>query len=103
MKVAVTDREDVKHELDVPEGTILMETLRVPDYGVAAICGGLMACATCHVYVREADLARLSPPSDDELELLGGLSGMRPNSRLSCQIHVTPRLEGLAVTIAPEE
>jgi 2Fe-2S ferredoxin len=103
MKVLVTDRDGNLHEMDAAENRPLMETLRMPDWGVAAVCGGVMACGTCHVYVAEPDLARLPPQSEDELALLEGLLKTKPNSRLSCQIRVVPALEGLAVTLAPEE
>ena len=103
MRVLVTDRDGNHHELAVPADGIVMETLRMPDYGVAAVCGGVMACGTCHVYVAEHDLARLPAQSPDETMLLGGLTSATPNSRLSCQIHMTPALDGLELTIAPEE
>ena len=103
MRIHVTDRDGERHELEVPPDSVLMETLRLPDYGVAAICGGLMACATCHVYVADQDRERLPPPSLDETALLEGLASVRPASRLSCQIVVTAALDGLSVTVAPEE
>jgi len=103
VQVLVIDRDGDRHTLEVPDASVLMETLRLPDYGVAAICGGMMACATCHVYVAERDLPRLPSQSSDEIELLEGLSGLRPTSRLSCQIVMMPALEGIELTIAPEE
>jgi 2Fe-2S ferredoxin len=103
LKVLVTDRTGQRHELDAPADTVLMETLRQPDYGVAAICGGVMSCGTCHVYVAEQHLARLPSQSPDEVALLDAFLNVKPNSRLSCQIHMTAALEGLEVTIAPEE
>ena len=47
----VVDRDGVEHEVDAKPGLKVMETLRELDYGVAAICGGMCSCATCHVYV----------------------------------------------------
>src|SRR4051812_29672882 len=47
----VVDRDGVEHEVDANPGFTLMENLRDLEYGVAAICGGMCACATCHVYV----------------------------------------------------
>jgi 2Fe-2S ferredoxin len=80
-----------------------MENLRDLDYGVAAVCGGMCACATCHVYVDAEWLPKLSPMHSDERDLLSDLSTFRPNSRLSCQIKFTDSLAGLKVRIADDE
>jgi ferredoxin, 2Fe-2S len=68
--------------------------------GIVAECGGNAMCATCHVYVDDAWVGRLDPVSDDEDALLDGTASERlPNSRLSCQIKLSPALEGLVVRI----
>jgi 2Fe-2S ferredoxin len=73
-------------------------------YDVLATCGGILSCATCHVYVSPEDFDRLQPPTDLEIELLEEGSFFRPgSSRLSCQIKVGEAIEGLAVAIAPED
>lgn len=70
--------------------------------GIVAECGGACACATCHVYVDEASLALLPAPGALEDELLDAVAADRlPNSRLSCQIAVTPELDGLLVLHIP--
>jgi 2Fe-2S ferredoxin len=99
----VVDRDGVEHEVDAKTGLKVMETLRELDYGVAAICGGMCSCATCHVYVDAAWTSKLPAPMSDERELLTELSHHESNSRLSCQIEFTPDLDGLRVTIAPDE
>ena len=64
--------------------------------GIEADCGGLMTCATCHVYVREPFASRLAPPVADEAAMLEfTASPRRPNSRLSCQIRLDDALDGL--------
>jgi ferredoxin, 2Fe-2S len=68
--------------------------------GIVAECGGSAVCATCHVYVDEAWLAKLEPVSTDEDELLDGTASDRlPNSRLSCQIEMTSELDGLVLRL----
>ncbi|HUI62777.1 MAG TPA: 2Fe-2S iron-sulfur cluster-binding protein [Steroidobacteraceae bacterium] len=99
----VVDRDGVEHEVDAKPGLKVMETLRELDYGVAAICGGMCSCATCHVYVDPEWTARLPEPMSDERELLAELAHHESNSRLSCQIEFTAALDGLRVTIAPDE
>ena len=102
-RIVVTDRDGQARELDAYTERALMETLREMDDGVAAMCGGMCSCATCHVYVHPDWLDRLPPADLDELDLLDGLEFRRDNSRLSCQIPFTEALAGLAVTLAPEE
>jgi ferredoxin, 2Fe-2S len=99
----VVDRDGVEHSVEATAGLKVMETLRELDYGVAAICGGMCSCATCHVYVDAEWQDKLPPPMSDERELLSELSHARENSRLSCQVEFTPELAGLRVTIAPDE
>jgi 2Fe-2S ferredoxin len=68
--------------------------------GIEADCGGLLTCATCHVYVREPFASRLPPPQDDELGMLEfTASPRRPTSRLSCQLELAPALDGLEVDL----
>jgi ferredoxin, 2Fe-2S len=99
----VVDRDGKEHEVDAKSGLKLMETLRELDYGIAAICGGMCSCATCHVYIDEQALAKLPAAMSDERELLSELSHCRGNSRLSCQVEMTDALAGARVTIAPDE
>lgn len=64
--------------------------------GIAADCGGCLSCATCHVIVDDAWLARLPPPDADEQAMLEMTAAPRePGSRLSCQVVLTPTLDGL--------
>jgi ferredoxin, 2Fe-2S len=99
----VVDRDGVEHEVDAKPGLKVMETLRELDYGVAAICGGMCSCATCHVYVDPEWASKLPEPMSDERELLTELSHHENNSRLSCQLEFTNELAGLRITIAPDE
>lgn len=103
-KIVVTDRDGNTHEVDGRAGLKLMETLRELDYGVLAICGGLCSCATCHVLVTPEWIEKLPERQSDEQELLVELSHYDPaRSRLSCQVELTDHMDGLAVTIAPDE
>ena len=85
-----------------PAGS-LMEALRELDYGVAAICGGMCSCATCHVYVAPAWSDIVPAQHSDERELVMELQHQRAGSRLSCQLPLSPALDGLEITLAPEE
>jgi 2Fe-2S ferredoxin len=103
-EIIVTDRDGGVHRVNAREGASVMETLRELEYGVAAICGGMCSCATCHVFVAEPWLEKLPPMQGDEKEILQELESYRPQgSRLSCQIPFEAPLAGLEVEIAPEE
>ncbi|MFQ3666791.1 MAG: 2Fe-2S iron-sulfur cluster-binding protein, partial [Sphingomonadaceae bacterium] len=68
-----------------------------------ALCGGSCSCATCHVHVDPAWFARVGGPHPDEADLLDSSDHRTEYSRLSCQIRFGPDLDGLRVTIAPED
>ncbi len=103
MKISVTDRSGKLQEAQGGDGDKLMEAIRDLDDSVEAICGGLCSCATCHVYVADPWFDKLPAIEDDEEELLDALEHRQPNSRLSCQIELGANLDGIAVTVGPEE
>ena len=83
---------DVENGLTVMEGAIQNE---IP--GIDADCGGSMACATCHVYVEEKWLDKLPKPEEAEVDMIDMAFEPKKNSRLSCQIIVSDKLDGLKV------
>jgi ferredoxin, 2Fe-2S len=103
VRMIVVDRDGKEHEVEAKPGLKIMEILRELDYGVAAICGGLCSCATCHVYIDPEWVGRLPKPQSDELELLREIPDFRDGtSRLSCQVDFTASLDGLKLEIAPD-
>jgi ferredoxin, 2Fe-2S len=68
-----------------------------------ALCGGCCSCATCHVFVDDSFADKLPAMSEDENDLLDSSDHRAGNSRLSCQLQFTDALDGLKVTIAPED
>lgn len=85
-----------QHQVDATDGVNIMQAAM--DNGVDSIlaeCGGTLSCATCHIYVDDEWSSKLAPASEMELELLDGVLEPKPSSRLSCQIEVTPELEGM--------
>jgi 2Fe-2S ferredoxin len=103
VRMIVVDRDGKQHEVEAKPGLKVMEILRELDYGVAAICGGLCSCATCHVYIDPEWTGRLPKPQSDELELLREIPDFRDGtSRLSCQVDFTESLDGLKLVIAPD-
>ena len=97
--ITFTDSTGKARTVEGEAGATLMETAirnGVPE--IVAECGGACACATCHVYVDEAFLAKVGKASGMEEDMLDFAYEVRPNSRLSCQIKITDALDGLAVT-----
>ena len=88
-------------QLQCKTGQSLMQAALAANIdGIEADCGGLMTCATCHVYVREPHASQLPLPSADELGMLEFTAAPRkPSSRLSCQIALTEALDGLTVDL----
>ena len=102
--ISVTTREGKARDLDALKGYSVMEIIRGAGIdGLLALCGGCLSCATCHVYVDPAFAHRLRPMSSDEADLLRSSEARTERSRLSCQLPFEPSLDGLAVTIAPED
>lgn len=102
MKLYVTDFDGVEHALEAIEGWRVMEIIR--DYGlpIKAECGGACLCGTCHVYVAPEWLDKLYPKTaDEEDRLMEDAVGVQDNSRLSCQILMSDKLDGLRVVMAP--
>ncbi len=102
----VTTREGRELTLEVAAGAALMYALRDADIGIAGTCGGAASCGTCHVEIDPAWVARLTPPCEEEADMLEALSEVTqigPCSRLSCQIVADTALDGLVLTIAAED
>lgn len=103
-QIIVTTRDGEERTLDAPVGATAMQVMR--DSGIhelLALCGGACSCATCHVYVDSRFLSSLPKISEDENDILDGSSHRQETSRLSCQIPLSAELDGLRVTIAPED
>lgn len=88
-----------RHEIDGQDGDSVMYTAIANGIdGIVGECGGSMMCATCHCYVDDAWAARAGARRDGEEDMLDcAASELRPGSRLSCQIELSPALDGLVV------
>lgn len=105
IKITIIDREGVSHEVDAPTdmNMNLMELVRAFELapeGTIGICGGMAMCASCQCYVESEH--PLPEKSDDEEAMLAEAYYVKENSRLGCQIHIHPELDGLIVELAPE-
>jgi 2Fe-2S ferredoxin len=100
----VVNRAGEEQSVEGDAGLSVMEVIRDNGFDeLLALCGGCCSCATCHVYVDEDFAASLPPMSEDENDLLDSSDHRNSSSRLSCQVVLTDALDGLRVTIAPED
>lgn len=103
--IFVTTRDGREHQLPADKaGMSVMEIIKDGDIDeLLALCGGNCSCATCHVHVDPAWLAAVGPANADEDDLLSTSDHRTLASRLSCQIAFRAELDGLKVTVAPED
>ena len=103
-KLTVVNRDGEESTIEVEDGLTVMEAIRDNGFDeLLALCGGCCSCATCHIHV-DADAAdKLPAMSEDEDDLLESSDHRNETSRLSCQIPLTAEMDGLKVTIAPED
>ncbi|WP_299225516.1 2Fe-2S iron-sulfur cluster-binding protein [uncultured Psychroserpens sp.] len=103
--IKITDRDGVIHEVLAPTDMAmnLMEVVRsyeLAPEGTIGICGGMAMCASCQCYVKSEH--ELPEMQDDEEAMLSEAFYVKDNSRLGCQLPITPEMEGLEVELAPE-
>lgn len=105
IKIKITDREGNTHEVLAPTDMAmnLMEVIKsyeLAPEGTIGICGGMAMCASCQCYILN-DIT-LPEMQDDEEAMLSEAFYVKNNSRLGCQIRITPEIDGLEIELAPE-
>ena len=105
INIKITDREGVTHDVVAPTDMAMniMELVRsyeLAEEGTIGVCGGMAMCASCQCYVTSDH--ELPEMGVDEDMMLAEAFHVEDNSRLGCQIQLTPELEGLEITLAPE-
>lgn len=102
--ITYIQNDGTERQVSLPMGATIMEGAVQNDVkGIVAECGGSCMCATCHVYIDEQFLDLLPEMEEEEAEMLEGASAeIKPNSRLGCQVRVSPKLDGIIVRI-PEK
>ena len=103
-KITYIEHNGEAHTIEVTNGLSVMEGAvqnNIP--GIDADCGGSMACATCHVYVKEEWFNKLPKKEDGEEDMIDMAFEPKKNSRLSCQIIISDELDGLVVNIPKKQ
>ena len=103
-KIIYIEHNGKEHIIDVQNGLTVMEGAVQNDIpGIDADCGGSMACATCHVYVKDEWYNKLDEKSEGEDDMIDQAYEPKKNSRLSCQLIVSDDLDGLTVNIPSKQ
>lgn len=103
-KIIYQTRDGSRHEVEVETGYSVMEgAINNNIEGIVAECGGACACATCHGYIDEAWVEKLTAMDDMEDSMLDAAFERKANSRLTCQIEVSDELNGLVVHVAEND
>jgi 2Fe-2S ferredoxin len=103
-KLFVTKRDGSERAVEADANHSVMEIMRDNGFDeLLALCGGSRSCGTCNVFVDPQFEDRLPPMSAEENDLLDSSDHRRPNSRLACQIPFSDALDGLRVTVPPED
>lgn len=100
VKVIFIEHNGTEHCVDAKVGSSVMQAAinnLVP--GVEADCGGLCACATCHGYVEQEWIGKVSQKSQGESDLLQSAPSTTSESRLTCQIRVSEELDGIVIRL----
>ena len=101
-KLTFIEKDGNHKQVEAPVGLSVMEIAHRFDVDIEGACEGSLACATCHVIVDEGWYERIGEPSDDEEDMLDLAFGLKPTSRLGCQIVMSEDLDGLVVALPRE-
>lgn len=95
-------RDGTRKDVEAPVGLSILEIAHRNGLDIEGACEGSLACSTCHVIVEPADFDRLPKATEEEEDMLDLAFGLKPTSRLGCQIRMTEELDGLTVSL-PEQ
>lgn len=102
IRVSFINANGDDQDVEAVSGQSLLEVAQAAGQPLEGTCEGQMACSTCHVIIDKDWFDKLPPSVEDEEDMLDLASGARRTSRLSCQIVLTPELDGLVVHIPAE-
>lgn len=104
VKITFVQEDGSRQEVEAASGLTVMEAAKTEDVpGIDAECGGACACATCHVYVDPAWVEAVGKAAEMEEDMLDFAFDVREESRLSCQIRITEKLDGLVVRVPAKQ
>ena len=103
LKVTFISADGKEREtVEAKQGWTLLDAAHAHDIDIEGVCGGSMACTTCHVFVAKKFLKSIPIATEEETALLAFAPGCKPNSRLGCQIKMSKELDGIEVQLPIE-
>ena len=103
VRVIFVERDGNRKECNAESGMTMLELAHENDVDIEGVCGGSLACATCHLHIGDGWFGKLEDASEEELDMMELAHDRRENSRLGCQIEVTEALDGLTVSLPKKE
>ena len=103
VRVVFLERDGGRKECDAASGVTMLELAHENDVDIEGVCGGSLACATCHLHIADEWCGKLEVASEEELDMMELAYDRQENSRLGCQIVVTEALDGLTVSLPKKE
>lgn len=104
VKLTIVNRDGEERTIEADKDLTLMENIRDNGFDeLLALCGGCCSCATCHVHIDPEWIGKVGEVNEDEDDLLESSDHRNEFSRLSCQVELSDALDGLKVSIAPED
>ena len=103
IRVIFIDRAGKRRECEASDGMTMLELAHENDIDIEGICGGSLACATCHLHIAEEWFSRLPEAREDELDMMELAHDRIDRSRLGCQISLNEDLDGLVVSLPKKE
>lgn len=95
------ETDGTRREVEAPLGLSVLEIAHRHGIDLEGACEGSLACSTCHVIVEAEWFDVLPDATEDEEDMLDLAFGLKPTSRLGCQIIMTEELDGLTVRLPP--
>ena len=99
LKMTFVEPGGIPHEVEVDDGSTVLEVAHRHGFDLEGACEGCMACSTCHVIVDGGWFKKLDRASEEEEDMLDLAFDVRPTSRLGCQLTLSPNLNGLVVSL----
>lgn len=102
-KITFITKDNEKIEVEGTSGSVMQLAVNNGVEGIDGDCGGVCSCATCHVFVAEADMDKVGAAEEIEADMLELEDNVSDFSRLCCQIQVSDAIDGIELTVAKED
>ncbi|XP_039628616.1 ferredoxin-2, mitochondrial [Polypterus senegalus] len=99
INVVFVDRSGQRIPVKAKVGDNVLHVAHKHGIDLEGACEASLACSTCHVYIGDAFYDKLPEPDEREEDMLDMAPLLQENSRLGCQVILTPELDGIELTL----